>query len=69
MFISQCTNKRLQILEKEIQKKLTMTDYFEIMVVTGVMLVMFYDVQTRTAIDQRVTLQLKMQCRAILTIY
>lgn len=43
MFITHCTNERIKILEKKTNKKFKSTDYSEIMLVTGVMIVMAYN--------------------------
>lgn len=43
MFIADCTNKRLNILEKEKRKTLTRTDSYEVMTAIGITLVMSYN--------------------------
>lgn len=43
MWIAQCTNERLKILEVKKNKKITPTDYHEIMIVIGVTIIMSYN--------------------------
>lgn len=49
MWISNCTNERLKLLEEEKNKKIPPTDYHEIMVVIGCTLVMAYNRLPRMA--------------------
>lgn len=43
MFIAECTNERLQILSVAEKKKVKPTDHYEIMIVTGCLLVMSFN--------------------------